>query len=1720
MTQSQSARANDILAQLTELTANLSGYDEADLGASQTFLELGFDSLFLTQLATAFQKQYNVKITFRQLFDELPTLAAISAHIDTQLPADTAPAEKAAEPQPVQAAAPAQMPHEAPQMLPAAPAATVAPTLLVTPLAGAGNAGGLSGIFSEQINLMTQQLQMLQAARSGKPATQPVVAQQAAAASVAPIQTPQTGVPAEETATEAEPEKPQLPKGFGPTQNSVLSANALSAEQKAHIARLVGRYNAKTQVSKKRTQADRAYHADPRTAAGFNPIWKEMVYPIVVERSKGAYLWDADGNQYIDMLNGFGPNFFGHNAPFITEALKAQLDDSYEVGPQTPRAGEAAKLLCELTGMDRVSWVNTGSEAVQAAIRISRTMTGRDKIVVFSGDYHGNFDEVLVRGTKNARGRRTIPLAPGIPFDSVGNVIVLDYGDMASLEEIKAQADDIAAVLVEPIQSRRPELQPKEFLHALRDLTREEEIVLVFDEVITGFRTGPGGAQAYFGIEADMATYGKIIGGGMPIGVVAGRSRFMDTFDGGQWSYGDDSRPTAGVTFFAGTFVRHPLAIAAAHASLSYIKTAGPALQQGVNKKATRLATTLTAFFAEQGVNFEVPHFASQMFIRNNEENELATLFFYHMRDRGIHLLEGFPTYMTAAYTDEDVDQVIAAAKDSIFEMQADGILATPHGKSVVYNRKFDLTDAQRHTWLACQMGEEASCAFNESDTVLIKGKLDEQKFSEAVEHGLASHEAFRVRFDPDGEYQWVDHALTLCVESHDFGDLSGEALAEKTEAFFAAQGCQAFDLENGPLVRAHLIRTGAESWIFTIYCHHLVFDGYSAQLVIDDIVQRYNQAVSGHERERTEFVPFSVYAQAIAPQSGNEAQARSRVFWQEVFSDKVPALIDLPTDKSRQAERQYAGSTYHHELKTDLTEKLQGTARKLGVSQNAVLFSAFAALLSRLSAQDDFVIAMPAAGQARHELETVGYCVNMLPVRLQPAYDASFADFARQTQKSVLDAFDHQEFTFSELLQDINAPRHTGRLSLTETVFNYSRYFSDIDMTGCEVSARENRRQSVYYDLFFNIVEADGRLHVDFDFATSLYREETIARWVTHFETLLEDALVYPERAIGELTLDTEGQAGFSLTGPTTSHDMDKNVVSLFATAAAASPDSVAIICDGKATTYGQLQAYASQLTNYLAEQNVGAGDIVGIMLNRSVDMVASILAIWSRGAAYLPLDPEFPVERLNYMVEDAGACRVISSADLATLSGQLKAPVLDLTREITAIAGQATAVKQEIQLKPEDRAYVIYTSGSTGKPKGVENTHGALLNFVESMKVSPGLVSTDRLLAVTTLSFDISLLELMVPLSAGAQIIMATQDEVLDGYDLCDLITDNEVTIMQATPATWRLMLDCEWDGTQTLKALCGGEPLPSALAEQLLPRTVELWNMYGPTETTVWSTCVKISDHTDITVGTPIDNTVLYVLDDYLRPVPKGVPGELWIGGAGVARGYIGRPELTAERFRADPFVDDVAARIYCTGDRAILLPDGRVEMRGRRDNQVKVRGHRIELGEVEEVLACHYALDAVAIAVRDDHHGEPMLAAYIVPGNRERVTHSDLRQWLRQSVPDYMVPQVFVEIAKLPLTGNNKLDRNALPEAVSLRLVETDRVLPRTEREREIAALWQEMLEITDISVTDNFFELGGQSLQVAKMSALLRKMHGYRISPRAVIFETLEQLAASVDREAS
>jgi len=641
-------RGAALVVRLQTLFADLSGLEAAALEPQTPFLELGLDSLFLTQASGAIQKAFGVKVSFRELLEDLSTIAAIAGRLAEALP-----------PEPVPAPAPMV---SAPSSSPSRGATTTAASGS-KPLPADVEPSVLERVFNQQLEIMARQLDML---RDGHG---PETVEKAA-----PPPAPAPAAPAA---------KPAAPAAFGPYRPIAKSATGgLTPEQERALASFVQRYAERTVGSKSFTATHRPRLADPRSVAGFRPIWKEMVYPIVVERSSGSRLWDVDGNEYIDLVNGFGLNLFGHSPDFVTEAVASQLRQGIEIGPQTRLAGEVSERLCAMVGMERAAFCNTGSEAVTAAVRVARTVSGRDKIAMFAGAYHGTFDEVLVRATGSGAALRSVPVAPGIARSMADNILVLDYDKPASLETIAARGDELAAVLVEPVQSRRPELQPREFLHELRRITETSGTALIFDEVVTGFRIHPGGAQAWFDVRADLATYGKVIGGGLPIGVVAGRHEYMDALDGGGWSYGDASVPEVGVTFFAGTFVRHPLALAAARAVLAHLEREGPSLQRELNARTEAFVAALRDRARRRGVPISVTHFASWFYFHLPPELPAGSLFFAYMRHKGVHIWEGRPGFLNTAHTAADLERVLAAFDETLAEMQAAGFLPTSEDAS------------------------------------------------------------------------------------------------------------------------------------------------------------------------------------------------------------------------------------------------------------------------------------------------------------------------------------------------------------------------------------------------------------------------------------------------------------------------------------------------------------------------------------------------------------------------------------------------------------------------------------------------------------------------------------------------------------------------------------------------------------------------------------------------------------------------------------------------------------------------------------------------------------------------------------------------------------------------------------------------------------------------------------------------------------------------------
>ncbi|MBO0935548.1 amino acid adenylation domain-containing protein [Fibrella sp. HMF5335] len=645
-------RKDHLLTTVKNLLEDASGIELADVRPDATFLEIGLDSLLLTQVATTLKKEFGVPLTFRQLNDDCGTLDGLVNYLDTTLPTDQfqPPIAQPHTPQPATFAQNTAMPASAP--------------------------GGETAmeLIAQQLQLLARQVALLQTWNVTQPAPVQPVSAPAAPKTVLPVIGAKPDQKVNSLAELSPEEAAEIKKPFGATARIERQATELSPSQSAFLQALTTRYNQKTAGSKAYTQQHRAHMADPRVVSGFKPLTKEIVYPLVVNRSQGSRLWDIDGNEYIDVLNGFGSTMFGYQPDFMKQALHDQIERGFEIGPQHELAGEVSELFCEMTGAERAALCSTGSEAVLGAMRIARTVTGRSLIVAFTGSYHGIVDEVLVRGTRKLK---TFPAASGIMPEAVQNMLILDYGTDESLRIIRERAHELAAVLVEPVQSRRPEFRPIAFLQDVRAITEAAGTALIFDEVITGFRMHPGGAQALFGIRADIASYGKVVGGGLPIGVIAGKKAFMDALDGGTWQFGDDSFPEVGVTYFAGTFVRHPLALAAAKASLLHLKEMGPALQQGLTAKASHLAKTLNADFERQQLPFFIAQFGSLWKIKFTEDVPYSELLFTLMREAGIHIWDGFPCFMTEAHTDDEVEQIIAVCRQSVAAMIEAGFFKT-----------------------------------------------------------------------------------------------------------------------------------------------------------------------------------------------------------------------------------------------------------------------------------------------------------------------------------------------------------------------------------------------------------------------------------------------------------------------------------------------------------------------------------------------------------------------------------------------------------------------------------------------------------------------------------------------------------------------------------------------------------------------------------------------------------------------------------------------------------------------------------------------------------------------------------------------------------------------------------------------------------------------------------------------------------------------------------
>lgn len=1029
-------------------------------------------------------------------------------------------------------------------------------------------------------------------------------------------------------------------------------------------------------------------------------------------------------------------------------------------------------------------------------------------------------------------------------------------------------------------------------------------------------------------------------------------------------------------------------------------------------------------------------------------------------------------------------------------------------------------TEPQREIWTAALVGEDASLAYNESVTLWMRGPLDLEALQAALSQVADRHESLRATFSTDGLTMVVAAAGDLSFELVDASSLAPSSREAQWSSLLQQEVTVPFDLTRGPLARVKVFRAAADEHRVVFTAHHIVCDGWSTAVVVSDWAALYSARIRGEQSGLAPADSFTTYAREQAVFAQQAQATADEGFWVARFADHVP-ILDLPTDRARPPLKTYGSMRVDDALDDTLVRDLRRVSSSERASLFVTLLAAFETLLSRLSAQDDLVVGIPAAGQSvEGHASLVGHCVHMLPLRAHPVAERPFREFLAETRTGVLDAQEHQQFTFGKLLRLLPLARDPSRLPLVSVVFNLDRGLSPeaMDFAGLRTELSTNPRRFENFDLFLNAVELAGKITLECQFNVDLFDADTIRRWLATYARLLRSICDNPGERIGLLRLLTDAEiacldrwnaaseAPFERTARV--HDLIERQV-------ARNPLAIAIEAEDATLTYGELDARAEALASVLRARGVRPGSLVGLCLERSSALLVGLLGILKSGGAYVPLDPGYPVDRLLLMVRDS-AMQVLVTGEKVNAELSLQAPNVVLIEQV--LQGPPETGRVDSGATAEDPAYVIYTSGSTGVPKGVVVPHRAVVNLLESVRVTPGMEASDAVLAVTTLSFDIAVSELVLPLVVGARIILVTREVASDGQRLLALMHASKATFLDATPATWRLLLAAGWSGGEGLKAICTGEPLPPDLAGELLSRCASVWNGYGPTETTVWSTFWNVEPPARrVLIGKPVANTRVYVLDARLQRVPIGVVGELFIAGAGVTLGYHDRAELTRERFVPEPLRGD-GERMYKTGDLVRFLPSGDLECLGRNDSQVKLRGYRIELGEIENTLAHDPGVSQAAVIVREDRPGDRRLVAYVVGAAASARSDTELRAHLKRTLPDYMVPQHFVHLDAMPLLPNGKVDRRRLPVPQTVRSdVEEEFVAPRSDAERLVAKLWEETLAVGRVGAHDDFFALGGHSLLASQFIARLKREHGVELSFRK-IFEapTVAKLALALD----
>ncbi|NQY37584.1 MAG: amino acid adenylation domain-containing protein, partial [Alteromonadaceae bacterium] len=1063
------------------------------------------------------------------------------------------------------------------------------------------------------------------------------------------------------------------------------------------------------------------------------------------------------------------------------------------------------------------------------------------------------------------------------------------------------------------------------------------------------------------------------------------------------------------------------------------------------------------------------------------------------------------------------------------------------------------LSYAQQRMWFLGQyMGP--SSVYNMPLAIRLRGKINSLALTQSLLALVSRHESLRTRFKAS-----EDHGVEMIIEPPRLNfEIESVATEKEVKEIYHNESNYLFDLSKDLLCRIRILFDESDqsdgekgSYVLIVTMHHSVSDGWSMEIFFNELISHYQALEKGEAATLSPLpIQYADYAHWQRQWLQGEVLEEQLSYWRNQL-EGLPPLLNLPTDRPRPVKQTFHGSNISVKLSERLSARLDQLSQAHGVTLYMTLLSAFSVLMSRYSGQDNLAIGTPIANRTRQETEgLIGFFANTLVMRSDLTTDPRLVDFLKQTRETALQAYAHQDIPFERLVEEINPERSLSHSPLFQVMFSLQNMPVDsVSMSDLEIAplSFENSDENEVvegvsrFELTLNLQQSAQGIVGRMEYNTDLFDRSTIVRLLDHYEALLTAIVEAPETRVSQLKFicENEKQQLVDWNNTQVDYPYKQCIHQLFETQVANNPQAVALFFEEQQLNYDELNNRANQLAHHLIEQGVGPDVRVGLCVERSLDMVVSMLGILKAGGCYVPLDPQYPKKRLAFIIENSGIDLIVtqsavqSSLELTQLLKQqskdksamraIRCLVLDTLLDETLKDETLKESNPVVPVHSLNLAYVIYTSGSTGEPKGVRISHQNAVNFLTSMQQKPGITSVDRLLAVTTLSFDIALLELTLPLTVGASVDIAGHGDVMNGDKLAARLEHNDITLLQATPVTWKLLLDSGWQGKTNLTALVGGEAFPAGLAKALPPKVNAVWNMYGPTETTVWSALHPLSSSKPaVSLGKAINNTEAYIFDGHQQLSSLGVPGELYLGGAGLSQGYFRQAGLTAERFVPHPFSREPGERLYRTGDLVRYLTNGELDYIGRMDHQVKLRGLRIELGEIESVLLQHVDVKGAVVQVREDEPDNQRLVAYVVGQSSQAQQDSTaltqaLRTHMQAELPAYMVPSVTIMLAALPLTANGKVDRSALPvpDFVCLQM---DYVAPEGMTEAMLANLWCEVLKCERVGRFDNFFELGGHSLLITQLISQVREGFSIELSLRDFFEQqTLQTQAQAIEQ---